>query len=517
MLTIFVGAQIFQQISSGNALKKLSRENLAMLEQRERIQAENIYQAIDSVVQETISLGEMSKLDTLITNYNRIAGFLEYSIYDKNGSVASSASREILKSKKTIPADIKGRLLTNPEKLSRLHDGAFEIYQPMVVTAKCLECHDNFKEGSIGGIQLLRLSADALAASRRDWTAASNKIRNANVTGAALTTVAIVAVLVFVVCWTVKQLVTLPLASVINRLTQGAEQINRSSSEIASASRTLAEGAGEQAAALEQTSASLEEMSSLAKNNAGNAHTASDLAKRTRSGADKGTMDMQTMTTAMDAMKASNDETAKIIKTIDEIAFQTNILALNAAVEAARAGEAGMGFAVVADEVRNLAQRSAQAAKETASKIEGSTTRTTQSVNVSAQVAATLNEIASQVRQVDELISIVAGASREQTTGISQINSAVAQLDKVTQANAAAAEESAAAADELNAQAEAMNQSVGDLLKMVGGKTGAGVQVSGHRNRPDHRLSPGRTTVQPGSAAISGDEAATCKVPFRGD
>jgi methyl-accepting chemotaxis protein len=165
----------------------------------------------------------------------------------------------------------------------------------------------------------------------------------------------------------------------------------------------------------------------------------------------------------------SSDETAKIIKTIDEIAFQTNILALNAAVEAARAGEAGMGFAVVADEVRNLAQRSAQAAKETATKIEGSLTRTTQGVEISAKVAASLDEITAKVRQVDELVAEVAGASREQTEGITQINIAVGQMDKVTQSNAANAEESAAAAEELNAQAETMKQSVGELQQLVDG------------------------------------------------
>jgi methyl-accepting chemotaxis protein len=178
---------------------------------------------------------------------------------------------------------------------------------------------------------------------------------------------------------------------------------------------------------------------------------------------------MQTMNAAMEAIKVSSDDIAKIIKTIDEIAFQTNILALNAAVEAARAGEAGMGFAVVADEVRNLAQRSASAAKETAGKIEGAITKTAQGVGISKQVAETLIEIATKARQVDELVAEVAGASREQTQGITQINTAVGQMDKVTQSNAANAEESAAAAEELNAQATTMKESVAELMRLVGG------------------------------------------------
>jgi methyl-accepting chemotaxis protein len=180
---------------------------------------------------------------------------------------------------------------------------------------------------------------------------------------------------------------------------------------------------------------------------------------------------MQTMSAAMEAIKVSSDDIAKIIKTIDEIAFQTNILALNAAVEAARAGEAGMGFAVVADEVRNLAQRSAQAAKETATKIEGAINNTAQGVQISTKVAEALNEIVTKARQVDELVAEVSSASREQTQGITQINTAVGQMDKVTQSNAASAEECAAAAEELNAQAETMKHSVGELLQLVGGNT----------------------------------------------
>jgi methyl-accepting chemotaxis protein len=206
--------------------------------------------------------------------------------------------------------------------------------------------------------------------------------------------------------------------------------------------------------------------------NADNSQKANNLSKQTRLAADKGVADMAGMNTAMGAIKESSDDIAKIIKTIDEIAFQTNILALNAAVEAARAGEAGMGFAVVAEEVRNLAQRSAQAAKETATKIEGAIAKTAQGVELSGKVSAALNDIVAKARQVDELAAEVAGASREQTQGITQINTAVGQMDKVTQSNAANAEETAAAAEELNSQAEVMKQSVAELLQLVDGNGG---------------------------------------------
>jgi methyl-accepting chemotaxis protein len=259
------------------------------------------------------------------------------------------------------------------------------------------------------------------------------------------------------------------LTRVAMSLNDGSNQTASAASQVSTSSQSLAEGASEQAASLEETSSSLEEMSSMTKRNSENAQKANDLAQQTRSAADKGTVDMQTMSAAMDAIKVSSDDIAKIIKTIDEIAFQTNILALNAAVEAARAGEAGMGFAVVADEVRNLAQRSAQAAKETAAKIEGAIAKTAQGVGISQQVAETLNEIATKARQVDELVAEVASASREQTQGITQVNTAVGQMDKVTQSNAANAEESAAAAEELNAQAISMKESVTELLQLVGG------------------------------------------------
>jgi methyl-accepting chemotaxis protein len=262
----------------------------------------------------------------------------------------------------------------------------------------------------------------------------------------------------------------------VESMTRSTAQVGQAAAQVSSSSQLLAEGSSEQAASVEETSASLEELSSMTRRNAENAQKANDLARAARGAADKGADDMQQMSLAMAAIKTSSDDIAKIIKTIDEIAFQTNILALNAAVEAARAGEAGMGFAVVADEVRNLAQRSATAAKETADKIEGAIGKTAQGVEISKQVTEALNGIVAQIRQVDELIAEVAGASKEQTQGITQINSAVGQMDKVTQSNAASAEESAAAAEELNAQAEIMKQSVAELLQLVGGGG----------NRPDH-------------------------------
>jgi len=269
--------------------------------------------------------------------------------------------------------------------------------------------------------------------------------------------------------WVLIRSLTRQLFGLARNLDETSREVAAAAGQVSVTSQSLAEGSGEQAASIEETSASLEELSSMTRRNAENSQKANELSKETRIAADKGADDMKAMSAAMNDIKASSDDIAKIIKTIDEIAFQTNILALNAAVEAARAGEAGMGFAVVADEVRNLAQRSAQAAKETAAKIEGAIGKTAQGVVFSDKVSQALNDIVTKARQVDELAAEVASASREQTQGITQINTAVAQMDKVTQSNAASSEESAAAAEELNAQAELMKQSVIELTRLVGG------------------------------------------------
>ena len=263
--------------------------------------------------------------------------------------------------------------------------------------------------------------------------------------------------------------ITRPVKAVAEVLNTGAEQTASAASQVSAASQSLAEGASEQAASLEETSSSLEEMSSMTKRNAETAGKVKELGGQARKAGDQGVLDMAEMTNAMQAIKASSDDIAKIIKTIDEIAFQTNILALNAAVEAARAGEAGMGFAVVADEVRNLAQRAAQAAKETATKIDDAVQKSSHGAEISIKVAKSLEEIVSKARQVDELAAEVAAASLEQSQGISQVNTAVTQMDKITQSNAANAEESASAAEELNAQADTLKDAVADLLRLVDG------------------------------------------------
>ncbi len=268
--------------------------------------------------------------------------------------------------------------------------------------------------------------------------------------------------------------ITKPINAVIAGLSEGAAQVASAASQVSNSSQSLAQGAAEQAASLEETSSSMEEMGSMTRKNAENAGEADGLSNDAQQVVQRANEAMKELTTSMEEITRAGEETGKIIKTIDEIAFQTNLLALNAAVEAARAGEAGAGFAVVADEVRNLAMRAAEAAKNTADLIEGTIEKTKHGSELVAKTNEAFTEVASSTVKVGELVSEIAAASSEQSQGIDQVNIAMGEMDKVTQQNAANAEESAAASEELSAQAETMQGFVDDLVALVGNNTGNG-------------------------------------------
>jgi methyl-accepting chemotaxis protein len=263
------------------------------------------------------------------------------------------------------------------------------------------------------------------------------------------------------------------LRQIASTLGSGSDQTASAAGQVSQSSQTMAEGASEQASSLEETSASLEEITSMTKQNAEKADEAMLLAGAAKSSAGKGSQAMAEMMKAIEDIKKSSDATAKIVKTIDEIAFQTNLLALNAAVEAARAGDAGKGFAVVAEEVRNLAQRSAEAARNTAVMIEDSVKQSTHGVAITKKVGESLYEITDAANKVNDLVSEIAEASKQQAAGVEQVNTAVSQMDQVTQTNAASSEESASAAEELSAQAAEMRRMVAELVMMVDGRGSA--------------------------------------------
>jgi methyl-accepting chemotaxis protein/methyl-accepting chemotaxis protein-1 (serine sensor receptor) len=274
------------------------------------------------------------------------------------------------------------------------------------------------------------------------------------------------------------------LMQVTDELSEGAQQTASAASQVSSLSQALAQGSSEQAASLEETSASSEEINSMARKNTENSHQAAGLVSQSQQKFVETNQSLEHMVVAMDEIKTSSDSISKIIKTIDEIAFQTNILALNAAVEAARAGEAGMGFAVVADEVRNLAQRCAQAAKDTASLIEESISRSDDGKTKVDQVAVAIRGITEEAGKIRVLVDDVNMGSQEQARGIDQIGKALTQMEQVTQKTAANAEECASAAEELNAQSATLQGIVERLTAMVGGDSGHRHNVSSQPRRP---------------------------------
>jgi myosin heavy subunit len=259
----------------------------------------------------------------------------------------------------------------------------------------------------------------------------------------------------------------------VTSLAEGAEQVASASEQLSAAAQSLSQGTTEQAASIEETSASMEQMASMTRRNAEHSRQAATLMQSVDRKVHESNAVLGEMVASMAAIKESSDKISRIIKTIDEIAFQTNILALNAAVEAARAGEAGMGFAVVADEVRSLAQRSAQAARDTAALIEESIARSGEGTVRVQHVAASIRGITEAVSEVKGLVDAVSAASQEQTQGIEQVSHAIAQMEKVTQTNAGTAEESAAASEELSAQATQSMEIVRQLEALVGGQNGA--------------------------------------------
>jgi methyl-accepting chemotaxis protein len=278
---------------------------------------------------------------------------------------------------------------------------------------------------------------------------------------------------------------------------------------------SLRKAISEQAASLEETSSSSEEINSMARKNAENSQAANALVVQSQQKFEETNRSLESMVSAMGDIKSSSDKVSKIIKVIDEIAFQTNILALNAAVEAARAGEAGMGFAVVADEVRNLAQRCAQAAKDTAALIEESIIKSNDGQTKVSQVAVAIQAMTEQSASVKTLVDEVSLGSQEQTRGIEQISKALTQMEQVTQQSAATAEESAAAAEELTAQASALMEVVHQLSAMVGGMQSAAASRS---ERPGwHASDPRKPALKLGNLRVGKAPIQSEPIPMDAD
>jgi methyl-accepting chemotaxis protein len=355
----------------------------------------------------------------------------------------------------------------------------FVLARPVVLTAGCTACHgdpatslthdgkdpfgfamENLRTGDIKGAFVLKAAMNnaVVIASMEKMTAVGS----------------IGLVLVIVGFYFLNQrLIVMPLKSVSLDLTDGARQIQSVAGQLGASSQSLAQGATEQAASLEETSAAMEEINAMTAQNVDHSRKAVALMGETATRVTEVNLCLNHMLGSMSEIGSSSDKISRIIKVIDEIAFQTNILALNAAVEAARAGEAGLGFAVVADEVRTLAQRSAQAAKDTATLIEDSISKSTAGGARLDEVAAAVRRVTEVSEKVKVLIDEISAGSHEQAKGIDQITSALRQVDQVTQQSAAGAQENAAAGTDLQTQWASLDKIIQRLTSMLDGQVPA--------------------------------------------
>lgn len=434
----------------------------------------------------------------------------------------SRIASEGMKSSSIILLDKSGRLLLNYAPALK---GSTDIFRDMSVLLKSGSEYTqlpSFKAAQQGerGITDTSLSSQtgerlvightnfrgALGFIGMPWIAlVSNNYSEVNAavtdsTNVAYVVLAVALIAIAFLTWYSVRSIARPIEVIISNLEQGSRELRSAANQVSSSSQALAQGATQQAASLEESAAALEEVTSVSKHNTDNSHQAQTLTDNVKSAAEDGVANVQQMTTAIQSIKKSADETALIVKVIDEIAFQTNLLALNAAVEAARAGDAGKGFAVVAEEVRNLAQRSANAAKESAEKIRQSTDLADRGVKTTGDVSNSLTNINQFALKSADLMREIAAASKEQTTGISQVSQSVNELDKVTQQNSAAAEESSAAAEELSAQATSLEEIVQRLSFVVYGQSG---------DRPEASLK----TSSPGMPAKRAPAATASKRP----
>ena len=354
---------------------------------------------------------------------------------------------------------------------------------------------------------------------------------NITFTGSILIVMLVVGTLL---TWFLSTKLSNRLTSIIERLSHGSNQVDASSTHLSSSSQQLASASSEQAASLEETTSSLEEISSQIKNNAENSQSAEAALKESQPLLEQGVNAMKRLNEAMAEIKEASNETSKIIQTIDDIAFQTNLLALNAAVEAARAGEAGKGFAVVAEEVRNLAQRSAEAARNTSNLINHSQESSMRGADVAGEVSDNLIRIEKSIKSINDLVIEISAASVEQAEGIEQLGSVMSDMDRIVQDNASSSEETASVAEQLSSQASELSQVVMEMDSMVGTNSAALTETKETLKRntspkPVAQLSPvndaqnrdlsskDKEFVSEGESKYSNSSEAELLIPFDDD
>jgi methyl-accepting chemotaxis protein len=407
-------------------------------------------------------------------------------------------------------AKLSSRLLaisTDPKNIEEIHAAtkAAEQYKA-AAEAYLARNADLVKLGErrqIAGDAVLEAARGAAKVNIEKTAAAAGASAHELSQSSLILTIGLLTVLVIGIAasiWIARDII-IALTRIIDDLSACAEQTASASEQVASGAQALANGTSETAAALEETSASLEEMNSLVRQSTQSSEAANGVAAQARTAGERGSQAMDELAKAIAEIKANADQTAKIVKTIDEIAFQTNLLALNAAVEAARAGDAGKGFAVVAEEVRNLAQRAGEAARNTSQLIEQSVKSAENGVNLSKNVIGVVTEMTGASKKVNDLSGEVAASSKEISQGIDQVSKAVRQMDQVTQGNAAGAEENSAVGEEMSAQAQSLAQLVSQLEAMIRATNGvAAAHTAPTVRKTVHATAPQQPMRQTASA-----------------
>lgn len=418
-----------------------------------------LFSSFQEGVKHSLERGQMKNFQLLLKRQKGIKGVVSASLYDREGRLNLSSAEEgaLAAGEKELPDNVlAAKAIVWKQDADSIH-----LYSPQIVEPDCIRCHPGWKAGEQGGY----------LAFVYDLTPLNATIANLQTylgAGSLILLVLASAMIFFVM----RKNVSTPINGIIENLTSSSAMVAANANQAANSSQSLADNASQQAASLEQTSASLEEISSMTNQNADNATMANEFMNQANQVMTEANQAMDQLSQAMGKITSANQEAFEIIKRIDEIAFQTNLLALNAAVEAARAGEAGAGFAVVADEVRNLAMRAAGAAKDTTGLLEGTNNRVQNGVQLLQLTEGSFKNAVDQTQKTADLLKEIASASKEQSTGINQVAVAIQNLDRVTQHNAADAEQASTIAGNLEDQSRQLNHFVTMLVNLVKGGSG---------------------------------------------
>ncbi len=415
-------------------------------------------------------------ISTPLKNGNRISGILMGVIQLDAFTTLFIDNEKIGDTGYLYLADKEGRLLAHPNKKSVLSININQFdFGRQIIAQKNGMIHYSYK----GVDKIVAFNRDpvsgwlvAATANKAEIFAPVYQIRNLNMIIGVVSIFAIAGVLIMLTSAIVN-----PINRIISGMENGSDQVTATSSQVALSSQTMAGGASQQTASIEETSASMEEMSAMTKKMAGHAGKADRLTQEASGIMITANASMEKLTISMEEISSASAKTSLIIKTIDEIAFQTNLLALNAAVEAARAGEAGAGFSVVAEEVRNLAMRASDAAKDTSDMIQSTIDKINAGSELVRITGKAYGKVAQSAEEVGSLISNISETSKEQASGIDQVNAAIGEMSTVIQQNAASIEESASAAEEMNALSEQLKSFVGSLVSLVTGKASSPLKL----------------------------------------